>query len=75
MELLGGAGDGPRNPLAELLENARKVRIRTSAVGAPFEAKDVLKARGYRWSNGDGGGARAWWIDVDEATLEQELDI
>ncbi len=73
LELLAGAGDSARNPLAELLENARKVRIRISAVGAPFEAKDVLKVRGYRWSNGDGGGARAWWMDVDEAALVPEL--
>ena len=75
LELLAasGDGDGARNPLAELLESARKVRLRISAVNAPFEAKDVLKARGYRWSNGDGGGARAWWMDVEEAALEQEL--
>lgn len=73
LELLAGAGDGGRTPLGELLENARKVKVRVSAVGAPFEAKDILKARGYRWNNGDGGGHRAWWIDVDAAAAAAEV--
>ena len=73
LELLAGADDGGTSPLGELLENARKVKVRISAAAAPFEAKDVLKARGYRWNDGAGGGHRAWWIDVDEAFVEAEL--
>jgi DNA polymerase III subunit epsilon len=73
LELLTGAGEDGGTPLGELLENARKVKVRISAVGAPFEAKDALKARGYRWNNGDGGGHRAWCIDVEEAGTDGEL--
>ena len=38
-----------RAAMALLLENAREQRCRLFAVGAPFEKKDDLKARGYRW--------------------------
>jgi len=73
LELLAGANSQGNTPLNELLGNARKVKVRISAAGAPFEAKDTLKARGYRWNNGDNGGQRAWWIDVDEASADAEL--
>ncbi len=39
-----------RSPFAMLLANARTPRVRIEAVGAPFETKDTLKARGYRWN-------------------------
>ena len=44
------------------------------AADAPFEQKDMLKRRGYRWSGGDDGRPRAWWIDVAEAALEPEVE-
>lgn len=47
--------------------------MRPTAWPAPFELKDQLKARGYRW-NGDGGPQpRAWYVDVPEAAREAEL--
>lgn len=56
-----------------LLENARRKDIRLFASQAPFDMKDKLRARGYRW-NGEGVGAsRAWYIDVPEAQLEDEI--
>lgn len=49
--------DGARSDLAE---------------GAPFDLKDQLKRRGYRWSDGSDGRPRAWWVEVDEAMAEAE---
>ncbi|MBX3494513.1 MAG: 3'-5' exonuclease, partial [Parvibaculum sp.] len=40
--------------LSRLLEGARAVSWRIWAENSPFDLKDVLKARGYRW-NGDPG--------------------
>jgi len=58
---------------AHLLERARRPNWRIWAEGAPFELKDVLKARGYRWNAEHGGAPRAWYIDVDEAGRDPEL--
>ncbi|MGN6065241.1 hypothetical protein [Brevundimonas diminuta] len=61
--------------MARLLERARAPTWRIWAEGAPFDLKDVLKARGYRW-NGDGlGGPKAWFTDVSEADKTAELDF
>ena len=62
-----------RPPLGALLKNARKASVRIWAEEAPFDHKDTLRARGYRWSNGTDGTPKAWWKDVDEATAEAEL--
>lgn len=59
--------------LSCLLEQARRPTWRIWAEGAPFELKDVLKARGYRWNAEHGGAPRAWYIDVDEVGREAEL--
>lgn len=55
--------------LAELADKAQRPSWKVAAVGAPFEAKDALKARGYRWD----ATARVWAIEVDEKDLEAEL--
>ena len=39
---------------------------------APFEARTRLKARGYRWNDGENGRPKAWHIDVEEAAVEAE---
>ncbi|MGK3865289.1 hypothetical protein, partial [Enterococcus faecium] len=44
-----------RPALALLLENARKRTVRVWAEQSPFELKNVLKTRGYRWSDGSDG--------------------
>jgi DNA polymerase-3 subunit epsilon len=62
-----------RLAMQALLEQARKPSWRIWAENSPFELKDALKARGYRW-NGEGGGApKAWYIDVADAEREAEL--
>jgi DNA polymerase-3 subunit epsilon len=59
-------------PLKALLESARIATIRIWAEGAPFDHKDTLKARGYRWSDGS-HGTKAWWKDVPEHAADAEL--
>ncbi|MGL3109169.1 3'-5' exonuclease [Bradyrhizobium sp. BR 1432] len=59
--------------LAALLEQARKKTIRVWAEQSPFDLKDALKRRGYRWSDGTDGRPRSWFVDVDESKLEDEI--
>lgn len=56
--------------LSRLLERARQTVWRFQAVGAPFEAKDQLKLRRYRWNAGE----RFWWRDVPDSQKQAELD-
>ncbi|WP_074824280.1 MULTISPECIES: hypothetical protein [Bradyrhizobium] len=58
-----------------LLTSARSPRWRIHAVGAPFELRESLKRRGYRWDPGENGRTRAWFADVAEAALEAERDF
>ena len=58
--------------LKTLLNNARQKSYRIWALGSPFDTKDLLKNRGYKWP-GDNGKHRSWYIDVDEESKEQEL--
>jgi DNA polymerase-3 subunit epsilon len=62
-----------RTALSLLLENARRKTIRIWAEHAPFELKDELKKRGYRWSAGDEGRPKAWYVDIDEAKRDEEI--
>jgi DNA polymerase-3 subunit epsilon len=59
--------------LAPLLETARKATVRVWAEQSPFELKDSLKKRGYRWNDGSDGRPKSWFIDVGEAALDAEL--
>ena len=56
--------------LTHLLQAARHPSYRLSATNAPFDAKDLLKARGYRW-NAD---QRVWATRLgDDAELQAEF--
>jgi DNA polymerase III subunit epsilon len=61
-----------RIALSVLLESARQSRWRIWATNSPFERKDVLKARGYSWSDGT-RGPKAWVVDVAYEAGEAEL--
>jgi DNA polymerase-3 subunit epsilon len=62
---VGAAGTG----LTQLLQAARQPSFKLSATNAPFESKDKLKARGYRW-NAD---QRVWQTRLsDPAALQEE---
>lgn len=58
--------------LTNLLENARKSTWRIWAENSPFETKDILKARGYRWNPDAGKQPRGWYIEVVDAQKENE---
>lgn len=63
---------GSETLLNTLLANARKPTTRIWAEGAAFEAKDVLKARGYKWHDGNTGRAKCWYRDIPSANVEAE---
>jgi len=60
--------------LARLLQAARAPSWRIWAENAPYDLKDKLKARNYRWSDGGDGRPRSWWTDVADHQLEAELE-
>ncbi len=58
-----------RTGLQHLIAQADGVRYKLQAMGAPFEAKDSLKARAYRWDS----EARVWWTSLrSKEALDQE---
>jgi DNA polymerase-3 subunit epsilon len=60
----------PRTGLAHLMAQAAQASYRLHASNAPFEAKDKLKARGYRWSPEH----KVWHTRLDgEPALQAEL--
>ena len=64
-----------RRVLAALRETASTDTIRLWAVRSPFETKDELKARGYRWMPEPRRGIdRAWWTEVLHESVDAELD-
>ena len=54
--------------LSEMLERARAPSWRYRAVGAAFELKDALRARGYRWD----GSLKTWCREVPDAKRSEE---
>jgi DNA polymerase-3 subunit epsilon len=65
--------DGSGGPLSHLLTSARRSLIRIWAESSPFDMKDVLRQRGYRWNDGSDGRPKSWWIEVEEAAFVEEL--
>jgi DNA polymerase-3 subunit epsilon len=61
-------------PMKLLLESAQRTTIRIWATGAPFDKKDLLKARHYFWNPGDNGRHKAWYRDLAEPESALELD-
>jgi hypothetical protein len=62
-----------RPVLKALLEASTAASSRIYAVGAPFDKKELLKQRGYRWSDGSGSMPKSWWISVPESQEQDEL--
>ena len=63
-----------KSALNEMLNTARQVSWRLWALGASFDTKDQLKNRGYRWSNGEDGRPRSWFIEVADPRRESEMN-
>lgn len=57
---------------ASLMQLSKKKTVTVQAFGAPFEAKDGLKTRGYRWHDGTTGPNRHWWKEIAEDALPEE---
>jgi DNA polymerase-3 subunit epsilon len=69
INLLGSALPDGETELAKLIRQAEQPSVRVEATNAPFEAKDVLKARGYRWH----ADKRTWWTEIATAGEAGEL--
>ena len=59
--------------LKRLIDNALKTKTRLWALGAPFDKKDVLKQRKYRWNTGEKEGHKAWYIDLPDDEVGDEI--
>ena len=63
--------DMPSTGLQQLFKSAEQARTVVKAFGSPFETKDKLKARGYRWD----AEAKVWSTAVKSVeALEAEAD-
>lgn len=70
LHLLSFRLDDGSTVLNKLIERAERPTLKLEAVGAAFEAKDILKARGYRWD----GTARVWWTEIPlNAEIDEQL--
>lgn len=71
LQVLGQpVGDDGLNGLQRLMAAAAHPSYKLRATGSPFDSKDKLKARGYRW---DGEG-KVWYCNLgSEAALNDEL--
>jgi DNA polymerase-3 subunit epsilon len=47
--------------------------LRVWAEQSPFDLKDALRRRGYRWCDGSDGRPRSWYVDIDESKLDDEI--
>jgi DNA polymerase-3 subunit epsilon len=61
--------------LSRLLDRARAADWRIWAENAPYDRKEMLKGRGYRWNGDPGTQPRAWYIDVPEPQREAEVQF
>lgn len=68
--LLGVELPDGRTILSHLLARCDRDSVRVEAVGAPYDAKDLLKRSGYRWD----GAARHWWREIDSDALDAERE-
>jgi len=74
LEVLAQGGPEQGNtPFAELFAASQRSRVRIFAEHSPFEMKDHLKARGYRWSDGSDGRPKSWWVEVADDMLDDEI--
>lgn len=60
--------------LKQLLTNAVALRFKLWATNSPYDSKDLLKARGYRWSMNQNNKYRAWSIEVIEDKVAEEIN-
>ncbi|MDY8110783.1 3'-5' exonuclease [Fulvimarina sp. 2208YS6-2-32] len=71
--LTSSTGVSAESAFLQLEASAGKDRLHVFAQNSPFDTKDILKARGYRWNDGSDGRAKSWWTEIDETAYEAEL--
>ena len=60
--------------LAAMRRRALTATVRLWAIRSPFESKEALRARSYRWMPEMRDGIeRSWWTDVEPDEVESEL--
>jgi len=75
LEVLAREGEGiAEAAFAELYQASQRSRVRIFAENSPFDMKDLLKARGYRWSDGSDGRPKSWWVELAEEVMDDELN-
>ena len=57
-------------PMKHMLDKARLKEYKVSALQAPFESKDLLKARGYRWN----AEHKVWHTFIQETAFAAEVE-
>jgi len=73
IELLSQTLPSGERVMKRLLDNAGRMDVRVWADRAPFNKKDQLKQRGYRWSPGGEGVRKAWYKDLPEDVIDAEM--
>jgi DNA polymerase-3 subunit epsilon len=63
---------GDKTALAHVLEASRATTAHVWALKAPYDAKDLLKARGYFWNGGEDGRPKAWHKEIPFASQDEE---
>ena len=71
--LLGSFPTSGTSIFKVLLKKSDELTSRICAVGAPFDKKDDLKQRGYRWNDGSNNGCKGWWTNVPQHLEQDEL--
>ena len=61
--------------LRHLIGSCDRTTARIGAINSPFKRNDDLKRRGHHWGDGSEGQPKAWWVEVDELTLADELEF
>jgi DNA polymerase-3 subunit epsilon len=56
--------------MLKLHENAQTKELKVWALNSPFDSKDALKQRGYRWN----AARKTWSTSISEPELNQEAD-
>lgn len=59
--------------LKSLLDNSLQLRFLLWAVNAPYDCKELLKERGYRWMHRADSNIKAWCIELPESEVSAEI--
>ena len=60
--------------LKHLLDNALQLEFRLWAKDAPYDCKDLLKARSYRWGTHPINNFKSWYVEILENNVEEEIN-